>query len=323
MGTASLLVFGLGLCATHADAQAVAVDGDKAYLAEGGVLVKVDLDTMQVEERLTFWRGPGPWDNRLVLASSADGLIFRDTDQVLVEAGGVPDLVRDGQGRIIAIYQYFPADDEAAFDKMAVSISTDEGKTWQKPQVITIAGTPATADHGPCDPDLVLLPDGRLRLYFTYNVHDGQRGFPRTVSALSTGGMHYELEAGDRLADPPNPVLDPSVVRIGDRWHLFSQCVMRFGVNYHAVSGDGLHFERVRDVETPGMHLLGNVVEAPGGYRFYGSGPGGVRSAFSVDGEEWHVEEGVRIAGAGDPGVVRLPDGSYLMVRTERRTEAR
>jgi len=294
-----------------------------AYIVQNGVLIRIDLGTMQVESRRTLWRGPGPWDNRLVLARSDDGLAFHDTGQVLVQGGGVPDLLTDREGRIIAIYQYFPDSPEEAFDKIAVSISSDRGQTWGDPQVISIGGVPADAARAPCDPDLVLLPDGRVRLYFTYDVHAGERGRPRTCSAVSSDCVHFELEPGDRFADPPDPVLDPSVIRCGGRWHLYAQLQARFGHNYHAVSEDGLSFMRMPDVETPGMHMLGNAIEVAGGYRFYGSGRGGIVSAFSEDGEGWRVEEGLRLSGTGDPGVLRLPDGSFLMLHTQRREPAR
>jgi hypothetical protein len=309
----------VALCAPSLTAQPMIVDGGRGYVADNGVLIRIDLDTMQVEKRRTYWRPPGPWDNRLVLARSPDGLSFTDTGQTLVEAGGVPDLVRDGQGRLIAAYQHFPDKPEKAFDRMAVSISTDEGETWQPPQVIEIAGIPPRMAGAPCDPDLVLLPDGRLRLYFTYDVRFSRPGLPRTCSAISTDGVHYQLEPGERFADPDNPVLDPSVIRIGEQWHLFSQQMARFGINYHAISPDGLNFDRQPDIETPNMHMLGNVIEVAGGYRFYGAGPGGVLSAFSDDGDNWRVEDGVRMPGAGDPGVLRLKDGTFLMVHTQRR----
>ncbi len=321
----SALPLALSLIASRAAlAQPLAMaeaDG-KAYIVQDGRLIRIDLGTMQVESRRTLWRGPGPWDNRLVLARSDDGLTFYETGQVLVEAGGVPDLLRDREGRIIAVYQYFPDSPEEAFDKIAVSISSDQGQSWQDPRVISIAGVPADAARAPCDPDLVLLPDGRVRLYFTYDVHEGERGWPRTCSAVSSDCVHFELEAGDRFADPPNPVLDPSVIRIGDRWHLYAQLQARFGRNYHAVSDDGLSFTRMPDLETPGMHMLGNAIEVADGYRFYGSGPGGIVSAFSEDGEGWRVEDRVRLGATGDPGVLRLADGSFLMVHTQRREPA-
>jgi hypothetical protein len=90
-------------------------------------------------------------------------------------------------------------------------------------------------------------------------------------------------------------------------------------VAYHAVSADGLRFERAPEVQTPGMTMLGNVTAVAGGYRFYGTWPGGIRSAVSEDGYTWRVEQGTRLPGSGDPGVVRLPDGTFLMVYTAPR----
>ncbi len=48
---------------------------------------------------------------------------------------------------------------------------------------------------------------------------------------------------------------------------------------------------------------------------FYGSG-NGVQSATSTDGFEWNMDQGSRVDGA-DPGIVKLPDGSYLLIYTK------
>ena len=40
-----------------------------------------------------------------------------------------------------------------------------------------------------------------------------------------------------------------------------------------------------------------------------------VQSAFSTDGYTWTMDEGKRVDGA-DPGVVKLTDGSYVIIYT-------
>jgi len=294
-------------------------EAGKAYIVDRGVMYEVDLETMRVLRQRTLFRGPGPWDNRLVVARSEEGLNFDETGVVVAEGGGVPDLMRDAQGRLVAIFQYFPQDSDDEFDRIAVAFSDDEGRTWTKPQVITISGLPPVALKAPCDPDIVLLADGRARLYFTCNMHGEERKWPRTLSAVSTDGVHFDLEEGERFADPPNAVLDPSALRIGDQWHLYVPRMAPGAPAYHLVSQDGLRFRRQEDVQIPGIELRGNVIEVPRGYRFYGCGRQGVATAFSEDGTAWQLEAPGPVAPIGDPAVVRLRDGTYLMVHMERR----
>ena len=82
------------------------------------------------------------------------------------ERAGVPTLARLADGRLIAAHQHFPADFGADFDKVAIRISDNEGRTWTRPQVIQLTGLP-DGMRFPFDPTLVALPDGRVRLYFT------------------------------------------------------------------------------------------------------------------------------------------------------------
>ena len=205
----------------------------------------------------------------------------------------------------------FPRD----FDRIAVLISSDGGKTWSEPQVIEIEGLPERHSR-PCDPMLVVLEDGRFRLYFTCSPRCGER--PRTLSAISDDGLHFRVEPGDRFADPENDVLDPAVVFFRGKWHYYAPIQGRRNRAYHAVSEDGLNFRRMSDVDTGDITFLGCAVVDGDRLRFYGTGPGGVRSAISDDGERWTVEEGIRLDGGADPGVVRLPDGRWLMVYTRR-----
>src|SRR5688572_2267967 len=61
--------------------------------------------------------GSGPWNNDLVIAESTDGRRFGEPRR-FVERGGVPSLIRDGKGRLIAAFQWFPFDRREAFDRI-------------------------------------------------------------------------------------------------------------------------------------------------------------------------------------------------------------
>jgi DNA-binding beta-propeller fold protein YncE len=85
---------------------------------------------------------------------------------------------------------------------------------------------------------------------------------------------------------------------------------------YHAVSRDGLNFERVADVSMSGQsRWLGNVQSDGGVLHFFGTGRG-PWPLVSRDGAAWKAgEQAVQVPGA-DPGAVKLRDGAWLLVVT-------
>jgi hypothetical protein len=254
----------------------------------------------------------GPWDHDLYLFTSEDGLEFGD-NRLFINRAGVPCLARDAKGRILALFQWFPFDRKDAFDQIAVMISNDHGATWSKPQPIEVAELPQN-QFRPADPTVVAVEDGNVRLYFTSLTQ--KETDPATYSAISADGVHYVFEPGRRFGVPGKAVLDCAVVQREKQWHYFAPVVGEQGKAYHAVSQDGLHFKRGKDVSLPGLReWLGCAVPVEQGIRFYGSGKDGVWSARSADGGQWALEPGVRAWG-NDPGVVRTKDGRWLMLVT-------
>ncbi|MBI5365789.1 MAG: exo-alpha-sialidase [Planctomycetes bacterium] len=266
--------------------------------------------------------GTGPWDNDLTLYESPDGLAFA-APRRLVERGGVPTLVRDPRGRLVAAFQWFPFDRAEAFDRVASVLSEDEGKTWSAPQPILIQEIPEYLER-PYDPTLTLLEDGRIRIYFTSS--DTRRADrstgQATYSAVGTDGSTYRFEPGVRFAVAGERVIDCAVVRWGPTWHYYAPVQGAPGRGYHAVSEDGLSFRRLDDVSVPGERSwLGCVVVEGERLRFYGTGLGGW-TALSADGASWRLDERVRTGGV-DPGVARLRNGRRFMLSTgPRRADA-
>ena len=88
------------------------------------------------------------------------------------------------------------------------------------------------------------------------------------------------------------------------------------GSGYHAVSRDGLKFERVADVKlsSTGDRWLGNLQSDAGKLVFFGTGPG-PWPVTSKDGVTWETSAAARVPGA-DPGVVKLRDRSWLLLVT-------
>lgn len=257
-----------------------------------------------------------PWNNDLLLLRSKDGMEFSDRT-VLVERAGVACLTQDKNGRLIAVFQWFPFDQREAFDKIGVKFSENSGKTWSAPRAIELDALPPGHERA-FDPTLVALEDGQFRLYFTSKQ---DRGNTAIFSAISKDAISYTLEPGMRFGVPDENVVDCSVAKLGDTWHLYAPVPRENARAYHAVSKDGLRFERQAEVSVPGRaSWIGNVIAVDGGLRFFGSGGGW--SARSKDGSSWEREDGSRVNG-GDPALWRLKDGSYLAVVTgEPRDDA-
>jgi hypothetical protein len=289
----------------------------------------------------------GPWNNDvLVYRVASDGTTGH---LATFPRAGVPTAARLADGRIVALHQHFPEDDDANFDKVAAHFSSDEGRSWTGAVVIRVNGLPEGMRF-PFDPTLVPLPDGRVRLYFTGTIGRRIDLDPPTIhSAISTDAVTYTYEPGVRFGIADRPVIDCAVALHNGVFHLFAPDNGRAGrlpetgnrgvppggppmpgnpargngpslepgVGYHAVSSDGLTFTREPDVRMPGgRRWLGNVLSDSGALRFFGTGgTGGIWTATSDNGRAWQLSFPVDAQGA-DPGAVRLRDGAWLIVAT-------
>jgi hypothetical protein len=256
---------------------------------------------------------PGPWDHDVWLYRLwPDGASER---VAIFERSGVPSLIRVSAGRLMAAHQWFPESDAAAFDKVAVRFSGDDGLTWSVPRVIDVVGLPDD-QRFPFDPTLLQLPDGRIRLYFTTNrARTFEQDRPWIASALSTDGVRFVVEPGARLAIPGETVIDCAAVLHRELFHLYSPIQTGRGLGYHAVSRDGLSFERLANVSLPEVRWLGAALSSGAAIRFYGTRDPGLWSASSSDGAAWSPPATITLQGA-DPGVVELPDGSRFFLVT-------
>jgi hypothetical protein len=278
----------------------------------------------------------GPWDHDvLVYRIGGDG---QPVKLATLERSGVATVARMKDGRLVAAHQHFPQDDQRNFDRVAVRFSSDEGVNWTAPVAITVEGMePGLAR--PFDPTLVPLPDGRVRLYFTSNrSRDFRLSTPAIYSAISSDGIRYAFEPGVRFAVEGRVVIDCAVALHDGTFHLIvpdngSAADMdagrqrreppQGGRGYHAVSRDGLKFERAGDVTLPGnRRWLGNMQSDGGRLVFFGTGgggpgtPGGLWIATSPDGASWAPDPRTLPVPCADPGAVRLRDGSWLVLGT-------
>lgn len=258
----------------------------------------------------------GPWQQDLDIVLSEDGGNNFGTAKVLVERAGVPSMIRDAQGRLILVFQWFP-NNSPDFDQVAVMFSTDNGTSWSAPKSIVVNGFPSNQQR-PFDPTIVQLPDGRYRLYYSSSVvtAPAQQNKPATYSAISNDGVVYEFEPEARF-EGSGRVIDPAVIIHNGLWHFVAPVGAPQEGAYHAVSANGLYFARHANIASVNnVNWTGNLVSYENGIRFYGSPSGTAAStwwSYSADGYVWSDPAFVNVRG-GDPAIAPLGGKRYAMV---------
>jgi hypothetical protein len=285
----------------------------------------------------------GPW-TRYVVVYRADSR-GQVSEMHTFERAGVPTVARLKVSRIAAAFQHFPKDDQRNFDRVAISFSSDEGKTWTKPTPIAVEDMEQGLAR-PFDPTLVPLPDGRVRMYFTSNRSPRfEESTPAIYSAISDDGIHYTFEPGVRFAIEGRVVIDCAVCLHNGTFHMIVpdngtpedmrrereslQPPRGSGAGYHAVSKDGLTFERVADLKTHGnAKWLGNLTSDGAQMTFIGTGhaapqtqapgsrrPSGGWMGTSTDGTTWNPVQNIHVPGAV-PGAVQDGQGLWIIITT-------
>ncbi|MBI4893816.1 MAG: hypothetical protein HY821_24580 [Acidobacteria bacterium] len=247
----------------------------------------------------------GPWNHRILLATSSDGLSWSIRSEPLAEKASVPELFLDPNGRPTIFF----VDASGTPEGIGALQLTPEG-AWQR------VGT----DLRDVDPNIVLLPDGTYRAY-TKSSLDG------AISAYSSkDGLHWDA-LGEVFRDPRyTNATDPDVFQTPGEWVM----LVSLGANLlRCTSTDGLHFTATGTILSLGGSVS-DTVPVEGGWRTYfhvnpnpaTSSLFKIRSAFTPDGKAWQVEDGDRVIappdgpaslGVADPAPIQLPDGSWLM----------
>ncbi|MBS7615064.1 hypothetical protein KEJ18_04965 [Candidatus Bathyarchaeota archaeon] len=245
----------------------------------------------------------GPWNHRIMEATSADGLTWIKSNFIVSEQASVPDVIVDENGRVRVYY--------VDYKNGGISVAIFDDSSWIYKKVVGV--TPEWVD-----PDVVLLPTGEYRLYAFYMAPSVEQH--EIYSAISTDGVSFQQENEVRYRE--ESITDPDVIRMGDVWRMF---VSKGSTTVSLTSTDGLTF--TREAELPINGSVTCTIQVEGGYRIYYHShvPGKglcIFSAFSQDGENWQIE-GIRLEpggegtldhwGVGDPAVVRMPDGTYRM----------
>jgi len=258
----------------------------------------------------------GPWNRDLEWYESSDGLIFSKKG-TFVERGGVPSLAKTTDGRLFAVFQWFPLSRKEAFDQVGFKISSNQGLSWTPPELIRLPDLPPQFFRV-FDPTLVVLAGGGFRLYFSSERISAQnsRGNRAIFSAISSDGINYQFEPGQRFGFDDSETYDCAVGYLGGIWHLYCPVSNSEGWGYHATSADGLNFDRQPDVFIAGqLDWLGNVLSTAKGLYFYGTGRPGSWAGFSTDGFNW-TQLSDRTGLSGDPAVAIAGEYRYLAVGT-------
>lgn len=287
-------------------------------VATGTVLASADerepgtgLAEQSASGALTTSCATGPREHAVGSATSDDGLRWVLDDDTVVEHASVPDSVVLPNGDVLLVYVDASEPPETA----AMMRSTDGGATFE-PVGFAIEGIPA--DTKVLDPNLVVLPDGRVRLYYFGNPVDQRiaADAAQTIySAISDDGVHFVQEG---VALEARGLVDPDIFPVGDEWVMY---VFGQGGTMVARSDDGLTFS-IDD--TLSLERVGTTgpIEVDGRLRLYGfeQVPDGPLVLYeSIDGgASWSEFDGFELtlpadASATDPQVVQLDDGTWRM----------
>lgn len=266
------------------------------------------------ERKVAISDPEGPSFHQVLMARSLDGLNWQTDGKVLIDQASVPEGVQFPNGRL-AIY----AVDGSGLGGpgLVYAESKDEGNTWTCRKV-NFQGVGA-------DPDIVFLPDGKMRLFsIQFPFKPGQQPGPpvpsqsqepnSVKSAVSSDGKNFRVEEGGRLQGLG--FTDPDVIKVGQEWFMY---ISSGRTAIAARSSNGLKFEPIGKVNETGA-VSGSYVFSDGKIRHYYCGQEGIESALSdTGGSVWEKEAGARISNSlkykviCDPSIVPDGTGGYLM----------
>ncbi len=256
----------------------------------------------------------GPRCDEARMALSTDGLTFRPDGAVAVPMASVPDGAFF-QNQLVFYYV-------GGGDRHGIFRATTHDGVWERGDEVQIGGV---FNQNAVDPDVVVLPDGRIRLYYFEGNFRGPQagaggavaGVPATgnspfFAAVSTDGIHFTAEG--KVFETAGGT-DPSVVRLADgSWLLAVARAMTQDIVI-ARATDGLQFTQVAVLANGGIPEL--MTLDGGRVRLFFNGQGGMVSRVSADGgRTWSDEQGTRLMYQGfaaDPSVVAMADGTYRM----------
>ncbi len=295
----------------------------------GWLLPTLEAGQLQGAKGATSSPGAAPASQTVLkFARSQDGISFTETGKVFLARAAAPDLVVLPGGDLLALFDYAAGDDPGRPTTLAVSRSNDHGRSWSMARSIRLGRTQGRvrgARHG----DLVVMPDGSLRLFFAKpfrraGTKPGGKGRDVTYifSAVTRNGLDFRVDGATRIRVTGTSDAHTTCAWFRSRLHLFADRLGRSSAGSrsqqrgveHLVSRDGRRFAPLRPQEIRGVDFVGSIVSLERGIRAYVSSATGIRSFISTNARDWKAEPGLRLAGGWDPAVVQLNDGSYLML---------
>lgn len=158
-----------------------------------------------------------------VSAISTDGLTWTKEQGTRLGGGGapdygtisVPDIIElpDGRYRMYYVGDMFNKGPEENQNTIRCAVSSDNGLTWKRE---TISGISAQS----MDPDVIVLPDGTYRMFYTASPPGKYPGNLHVYSATSSDGLTWTKEEGVRLAPGGTYdkalCMDPDVIKLPD-----------------------------------------------------------------------------------------------------------
>jgi hypothetical protein len=247
----------------------------------------------------------GPWNHRVMLATSKDGMVWEVSSEVLAEQTSVPELFAGPDSRPILLF--VDASDRMMLGGLGAMIQQPDSSWMRK----------ATNLQG-ADPSVVQLKHNTYRAYT--KERDG------SIQVFSSAdGLDWQ-PLGEAFRDERYPqATDPDVFETPSGWVMLVSIGPRL---LRCTSPDGLKFITQGIIDMGGS--VSDTIAVKGGWRTFfhvNASPqtGGkmvIRSAFTADGRSWRIEDGDRVRapdegparlGVADPAPLQLPDGSWLM----------
>ncbi|MBI5794387.1 hypothetical protein HZA87_04910 [Candidatus Uhrbacteria bacterium] len=276
---------------------------------------KSDFQPIQAQGSVVEDGDERPLNSTLATAISSDELTFAPTDNWITDQAHLPDAVIDKKGHIFLYYSGWIVGND--LDRTAVAISQDNGKTWVYKK-LTITG--GEAYSLPQAVDVVYLPEGTFRLYYTAHAIDFIGGLHY---AESQDGLNFVYK-GTVFVPTGYEAKNSTTFKIGDTWHLYAVSEEGPQALWHLTSSDGVAFEVYAKTSFP---MDGESVLPANGtwvddtfHLFVSTSSGTIKSWSTKNGYDWYPDDGVRLSPQDghtlvkDPTIVELKDGSRLMI---------